>query len=117
MTESLRPSSINAAASMHVIQCVGSCAQRVWKSPHLELVPLTHSRKCSVAVELLGFGVERCALLDSREASNLQGLAGLRDSLDPRGLLGARASLLAHNLAILVLAQVLGSQAADSLLL
>merc|ERR1712100_385817 len=98
-----------------MIQCVGSCAQRVRKSPHLELVPFTRSRQRSVAIELLRLGVQRRALLDHSEASDLQGLASLLAGLDPWGLLGEGAPLLADNLAALVLVQVLGSQATDGL--
>merc|ERR1719488_358786 len=106
MTESLRPSSI-------IYQMRG-----LLRSTSVEIptpgAGATHALKrvCSV-VELLCLGVQRSALLDGREASNLQGLASLLHGLDPGGLLAQRALLLAHNLAVLV--QVLGSQAADGL--
>merc|ERR1719213_585785 len=69
----------------------------------------------SLVVELLCLGVQRGALLDGSEASDLQGLACLRDGLNPWGLLAKRRLLLADNLAELVLGEVLGSQATNSL--
>merc|ERR1719301_398427 len=70
-----------------------------------------------LVVELLGLCIQRSALLDGGEASDLQCLACLRDGLDPWGLLGKGRSLLADSLAELVLREVLRSQAANSLLL
>merc|ERR1719261_1014997 len=112
MTESLRPSSINARDSM----------RGLLRSTGVEIptpgAGATYALKsvCSI-VELLRLGVQRCALLDGSEASNLQSLASLLHGLHPWVLLALRALLLAHNLAALVLVQVLGSQAADGLLL
>merc|ERR1719377_405013 len=87
----------------------GSGAQQVRKSPHLEAragaSPCKVQRSC--IVELLCLCVERAALLDCAEAGNLQRLARLIASLDPWRLLAPGRQLLAHDLAILVLGQVL----------
>merc|ERR1711964_622480 len=65
--------------------------------------------------ELLRLGVEGSALLDGREALDLQGGACLLDGNDPGPVPGGKACFLAHHAAILVLNQVLGRQATDSL--
>merc|ERR1719158_2267561 len=70
---------------------------------------------CSCVVELLRLCVQGCALLDRGESRDLQGLARLCASLHPWVLLAQRALLLAHNLAVLVLGQVLSSQATNGL--
>merc|ERR1711904_649856 len=67
--------------------------------------------------ELLCLGVEGRALLDGAEALDLQRGACLLDGSDPGAGLGACAALLAHNLAVLVLGQVLRRQATDGLCL
>merc|ERR1719158_645923 len=70
---------------------------------------------CSCVVELLRLCVQGCALLDRGESRDLQGLARLCASLHPWVLLAQRALLLAHDLAVLVLGQVLSSQATNGL--
>merc|ERR1712178_190644 len=67
--------------------------------------------------ELLCLGVEGSALLDGAEALDLQSGACLLDRSDPGAGLAEGAPLLAHDLAVLVLGQVLRRQATDGLCL
>ena len=71
--------------------------------------------QCSRIVELLRLDVQGRALLDRDESLELQGLARLRASLHPWGLLAFCAQLLAHDLAGFVLGQILSGQAANCL--
>merc|ERR1719335_1655014 len=81
--------------SMYWLRVWGSGAQRLWTSPHPELVPLRAlppkltwlDRQRLLIVELLRLGVQGAALLDYLEAGQLQSLACLLASLDPRRLL------------------------------
>merc|ERR1711990_171777 len=65
--------------------------------------------------ELLGLGVEGCALLDGTEALDLQRGACLLDGSDPGAGLAKGTLLLAHNFACLVPSQVLRRQATNGL--
>merc|ERR1712224_651923 len=71
--------------SMYWLRVWGSGAQRLWTSPHPELVPLRAlppkltwlDRQRLLIVELLRLGVQGAALLDYLEAGQLQSLACL----------------------------------------
>merc|ERR1712178_4309 len=65
--------------------------------------------------ELLCLGIEGSALLDGAEALDLQRGTSLLDRSNPGAGLALGAQLLAHNLAVLVLGQVLRRQATDGL--
>merc|ERR1711937_649127 len=118
----MRPSSVTADRSvLGLRRCAaveiptpGAGASLATTCPHM----CESARvECLLVVELLGLCVQRRALLDGGEASDLQCLACLRDGLDPWGLLATGTALLADDLAVLVLDEVLRSQAANSLLL
>merc|ERR1712146_168855 len=105
---------------------VGSArARQVRKSPHLELArslaPVVQNfatgRRLlrSVVVELLGLEVQRAALLDRAEALDLEYGTGLPNCRDPWALLAEGTLLLAHDLAKLVLGQILCGQATNGL--
>merc|ERR1719335_1577702 len=102
--------------SMYWLRVWGSGAQRLWTSPHPELVPLRAlppkltwlDRQRLLIVELLRLGVQGAALLDYLEAGQLQSLACL---------LALGRLLLADNPAVLVLGQVLRCQATNGLCL